>query len=255
MPGPTWAENEAAEEAFRDGIAAFQEKNYAGAVAAFKKADELSPASKKVLFAWAQASRLGGDCMSAVVLYNRLLRLAPSAKQTEVVSQALAECEETLSPEDQADIRRRLKELDMRPPREAKTNDTPSETKPKVIEKKELNVPVVVEGKPQSQGISRAPAYWLMGAGLVSTAVGVTFYSLAKSANSSSADTFQERLDAAKLADDRRLISTITLAGGGALVAAGVVWFFVARSAEEEEIPVTSWLTRESVGFAVSGRF
>jgi len=65
---------------YQQGLSAFQAKRYTRAIASFKAAYALD-ARPEILFAWAQATRLSGDCEAAVPLYRKVLADTPSAKR------------------------------------------------------------------------------------------------------------------------------------------------------------------------------
>src|SRR5262245_59688716 len=85
----------AAREQFDRGAAHFARKEDEPAIAAFRKAYEIDP-RPEILFAWAQAERLSGDCASAISLYDRFLATGPVARQATAAEENKALCSEAL---------------------------------------------------------------------------------------------------------------------------------------------------------------
>jgi tetratricopeptide (TPR) repeat protein len=70
----------AARTKYQQGLSAYQAKRYPDAIESFKAAYALD-ARPEILFAWAQAVRLSGDCDSAVPLYRKVLADTTAAKR------------------------------------------------------------------------------------------------------------------------------------------------------------------------------
>src|SRR5262249_3278052 len=85
-----------AKERYDRGVAAFQRHDYEAAVSAFRDAYELDP-RPEILFAWAQAERLGGDCPPAGIHYRKFLDRHPPPGQAKAAQGPLERCERVLA--------------------------------------------------------------------------------------------------------------------------------------------------------------
>ena len=81
----------AARERYEAGLAHYAARRFPEAIQALRAAYALEP-RREILFAEAQATRLGGDCAAAVPLYQRFLDSDPPARQLEAARIALARC-------------------------------------------------------------------------------------------------------------------------------------------------------------------
>ncbi|HEY5925026.1 MAG TPA: hypothetical protein VIV11_25265, partial [Kofleriaceae bacterium] len=79
------------------GVRAFEAKDYATASTELEAAYNLAPLSK-LLFAWAQARRLGGHCDEAIPLYRRYLATKPTDQQIEAATTGMLLCERAQAP-------------------------------------------------------------------------------------------------------------------------------------------------------------
>jgi hypothetical protein len=75
------------------GMSSYSARAFAEAAQAFHAAYALDP-RREILFAEAQATRLSGDCATAVPLYQAFLASAPPPQQIEATELALARCRE-----------------------------------------------------------------------------------------------------------------------------------------------------------------
>jgi hypothetical protein len=81
---------------YDEGLGHYAAGRYPAAVAALEAAYALDP-RREILFAQAQATRLGGDCPRAVTLYERFLATDPPARQVEATQLALNRCRQALA--------------------------------------------------------------------------------------------------------------------------------------------------------------
>lgn len=81
----------AAREQYEVGLAHYAARRFPEAIQALRAAYALEP-RREILFAEAQATRLGGDCAGAVPLYQRFLDSDPPPRQQEAARIALARC-------------------------------------------------------------------------------------------------------------------------------------------------------------------
>jgi tetratricopeptide (TPR) repeat protein len=85
----------AARELYEAGLAHYAARRFPAAIEALRAAYALEP-RREILFAEAQATRLGGDCRGAVPLYQRFLDSDPPPRQLEAARIALGRCREVL---------------------------------------------------------------------------------------------------------------------------------------------------------------
>jgi hypothetical protein len=83
---------EEARRLYDEGMAHYAARGFADAARAFHAARALAP-RREILFAEAQATRLAGDCPTAVRLYQEFLATQPSPQQVEATRLALNRCE------------------------------------------------------------------------------------------------------------------------------------------------------------------
>jgi tetratricopeptide (TPR) repeat protein len=208
----------AAKRAFDKGIAAFEKKDYPAAAAALEQAYALHP-DPEILFAWAQAARLAGDCKAAVGLYRQFLDVRPTGVQADAARLPLARCEQELGP--------------------------PVPAQP---------LPPAAEPHPVVRA-ERRPFYLdplgdaLVVGGVVLLGVGIGLHVAGSGAASDAreAPTYDDALAARDRAGTRRTWGTVTLAVGAGLLGVGVWrWISVSKSDRVTVIPteggaVVSW--------------
>ena len=196
----------AAKREFEKGIAAFEQKDYPAAAAALEKAYGLHP-DPEILFAWAQAARLAGDCKTAVGLYRQFLDVRPTGVQADAARLPLARCEQELGP------------------------PVPAEP-----------LPPAAEPSPITRSASR-PFYLdplgdgLVVGGVVLVAVGIGLHVSGSSAASDAraATTYDEALAARDRAGSRRTWGTVALAAGTGLIGVGI-WRWVSVSRRDRVV-------------------
>jgi tetratricopeptide (TPR) repeat protein len=199
------------------GLALYQAKEYANAIAAFEAGFALEP-RREFLFANAQARRLAGDCRGAVPLYQRFLEMSPPAVQASATHLGLSRCARQMAAERPA------------PP------------------------PVVVAPPPPAPP---PPPPWthdragaaLLGAGVVALGVGAGFLAASFAALPSAA-TYPDYKAARATADARHDVAVVGFVAGGALAAAGVARYAFVR---RERARAT--LTIVPGGLALEGSF
>jgi hypothetical protein len=81
---------------FQRGGAHYAARAFEAAILEFQAAYDLEP-RREYLFAWAQAERLSGDCVSALVLYDRFLATHPPGRQEGAAQENRALCVEALA--------------------------------------------------------------------------------------------------------------------------------------------------------------
>jgi hypothetical protein len=176
------------------GVAAYQRGDYAIAAHEFELAYAANP-DPKLLYAWAQAQRLGGQCDKAVELYRRYVETGPTEEQVSAATTGISLCAEQTRSKDPPPVK-----------------DEPT--------------PPIVEPKRE-----RPPWYTdKIGGGLViggvaALAVGTTFLILSSSSADAadSARTRSEFVDKLDEASSRRTIGVVGLGLGAALLAGGAI--------------------------------
>ena len=84
-----------ARERYEAGLAHYTARRFPEAIQALQAAYALEP-RREILFAQAQATRLGGDCAAATPLYQRFLDSDPPPRQVEAARIALARCRDAV---------------------------------------------------------------------------------------------------------------------------------------------------------------
>jgi hypothetical protein len=202
------------------GLALYQAKDYAGAIAALEQGFALEP-RREFLFANAQARRLAGDCRGAVPLYQRFLEMSPPPVQATATQIALGRCAQQMAVEPVAP-------------------------------------PIVVSPPPPPPPPPSPPAPWwhdrlggaLAATGVVGLGLGTGFLVAALSARGSGNEpeyaTFESKQS---LAEQRMTVAVVSLAAGGALVAGGVARYLVVRRRTRATLTVVPG------GLALGGTF
>lgn len=230
--------NQTAAELRRQGLALYEDGKYELAAARFEASYELDP-RPELLFAWAQAERLTGDCVHAAKLYERFLASGPRPKQRKAATALLALCHDTLAsesggrePPDRRDPSDDETEQDggASPPRDTMTGSAGSWTRDWI-------------------------GHGLAGGGAIAIGVGVGFILVSSSTarDAASAPSYPEygsRLDRAKL---YRALGIGGCAVGGALIATAIVHYV--RFAPADDTEITATLGDGELGLAVVGRF
>jgi tetratricopeptide (TPR) repeat protein len=90
-------EPSAAKKRYDEGLAAYAEHRFAEAIAAFAEAYALEERAE-ILFAWAQATRLAGQCDEAEALFQKFLLTHPPVAQVEAAEIAMKRCEPAKTP-------------------------------------------------------------------------------------------------------------------------------------------------------------
>jgi tetratricopeptide (TPR) repeat protein len=84
-----------AQQGFEAGLALYAAKDYQAAAARFEEAHRLDP-RRDILFAWAQAERLQGNCVAAVPLYEDFLSRRPTEVERRRAQEHLERCRQLL---------------------------------------------------------------------------------------------------------------------------------------------------------------
>jgi hypothetical protein len=187
---------------FDKALAAYAAANYRAASVEFELAYGLE-ARRELLFAWAQAERLSGDCDRAVMLYRRFLDQAPGEAEAAKAVRQIERCRGS-NPGEPAS-----------PPVATPGDDIAVDRAP----------PRLVEHAPaESHWYSDRWVDTLVAGGGAAIVAGGVFLWIAHGDDNAAdhATQYGEARRLADQADGRRLIGTITLATGGALVLGGI---------------------------------
>lgn len=209
------------------GVQAYNSADYKTAIAEFEIAYGID-ADPVILYAWAQAHRLAGNCDKALELYRRYLETKPTETQIAAAKTGMQLCV-TRAP----------------PPQTTSEPDLPRSESPQL--------------EPEQPPAARSPWYKdALGGGLViggvaSAAIGTTFLIMSnRSADAATdaptRDEFLEHLDAATR---RRRIGIVGVGLGSALVVAGVVRYITRRDEPSGRVGVTT----SGSAIVVFGRF
>lgn len=211
-------------ELYDRGVAAYQQHDYEAAVTAFHDAYELDP-RPEILFAWAQAERLGGDCAHAVIHYRKFLDGHPPAVQAKAAQGPLERCERVLATAPPPV-----------PPAEAPVEPGPAPAPPAVVLTETPPPPPKAERHFYQDGLGDV----LVGAGVAAAIAGGVLIATAGSPDDARTyDDFQMRRDTA-LSHQRW--GAIALGAGAALFVGGVTHWVI-------------WSHGDETGVAVAGRF
>ncbi|HET6281775.1 MAG TPA: hypothetical protein VFH73_12435 [Polyangia bacterium] len=74
------------------GLRFYRAKSFKAAAREFEATYKLDP-NRDVLYVWAQALRLGGDCAGAVTQYERFLAAGPPKRESELARMNMARCQ------------------------------------------------------------------------------------------------------------------------------------------------------------------
>jgi hypothetical protein len=240
-------------ERFERAVAAAGNHEYDVAIAELRAAYEIEP-RLDILFAWAQAARQGGDCVTAIRLYKEFLASDDlTAMQTKVANDNLNRCRRVLGPEAAA----------------------AAEADGHVADSGEASPPEVAGASPVVGPRSPAPppgppadrkgTPWyrdplggsLVGAGSVALGVGGAFYVLWQRSEREAEETIGFDAYRAKV-EEARFRRRIAIAGGsigGALVVAGVVRYLVRTGDAREPISASVTVDERGGALVVTGRF
>ena len=201
----------AAQALYDRALKKFESHDYAAAIGDLEEGFALDP-RRELLFAEAQAKRLGGDCRGAVVLYQRFLTTKPPPLQIDATQIALARCAQELAKKPEVVI--------MTPP------------------------PAPPPPKPAPPRWTRDP--WglaLTGTGVVALGVGLGYLLAAESArgDAENAPTYAVYASHWSTAGARLDVAIGALAIGAALTATGVARFLLVRRQARNEL-VAVWV-------------
>jgi hypothetical protein len=212
---------------FDRGIAHYAAKEYDAAAAELAQAYFIDP-KREIVFAWAQAKRLAGDCASAVPLYRKYLASDPPKKTAEKAQDHLRACEAVVAPGAETD------------PTAPEPAAQPVVAPEPVVEAAALPLPppppaVVYRDKPFYTDVLGGV---LVGAGAAGLGVGATFWVMSNQQRDAAdaAETYAEYERAVDKGKQQRTIGIVGLAAGGTLLVAGVLRYAI-HGGGKERVP------------------
>jgi hypothetical protein len=233
-----------AQARYDQAVAAYAAHDYEASIELFRAAYAIDP-QPMVLFAWAQAERLNGNCPGAIQLYRRFLEARPTGVQADAARQPLARCERSLASHTEP-VAERVPD----PPASASAPDP---------------APVPVPTPAPTPVVSSPPFYkdahgtTHVATGAVAVAIGVGFLIAAGGSDSAAAaaGTYDDFRALHDQAGTRRTVGAVALAGGLGLATAGVVRWIVHGSHTTREPAVAVGVSDRGRGWtlAVAGRF
>jgi tetratricopeptide (TPR) repeat protein len=214
------------------GASLYREGRYEEAIAAYQQGYEIEP-NAAFLYAWAQAERQGGDCPSAITLYERFLREELSPAQRAAAEQNLERCrqEPVVAPASVAPAPPPARTVEARPspaPPAAVTRPSPADPAP----------------APVSMYSPWYTDFWggaLSLSGLSAAAVGAGFYmsSLSRQdqteagAQGDFPGSYDQHEGELRRARQDRIVGVVGIGVGAALLTAGVVRYLTRAPSPE----------------------
>jgi tetratricopeptide (TPR) repeat protein len=236
LSGPALAQREPrlperAARHLKAGIEAFERRDYDRAVEEFRAAYELAPEGR-LLYSWAQAERLRGNCEEATRLYRKFLEGNTTLAQREATRAGLERCaRESAHPSPPLPSEPERDEIE---PVSAETLPPEPERPPRPAVRPRREAPAPDKEHDDGAGWYTDP----LGAALLTTgglclAIGVG-YTLAARQSRDAAETATQREEFTRLLDqanERRTIGTAGLIAGAAFTS-GAVIRYVLRARE-----------------------
>ena len=205
------------------GIAHYAAKEYAAASDELAKAYFVDP-KREIVFAWAQAKRLAGDCASAIPLYRKYLASEPPKSTAEKAKQHLNGCEALVAPGAEID-----------PTLPAPAPEPVVTPEPVVAPAEPLPAgppPVVYRDKPFYSDVLGGV---LVGSGLAGLGVGATFWVMSNKSRdeADAAESYADYERAVDKGKQQRTIGIVGLAAGGTLLLGGVLRYAIHGGGKE----------------------
>lgn len=227
---------------FEQGLRLYRAKAFRAAAGEFEVTYKLDP-NRDVLYVWAQALRLAGDCAAAVALYERFLAAGPPKRESEVARTNMARCQPAPTPgtggERSAPPASPTESAGAVPPTSPPSPTTTATNNPPPA----LSAPTV-SLPPPAAGVVVAPMSpaaeprtfssrskllnrLLLGSGTAAVAVGGAFYLSARSERDAgrAAMSYPELEQHAENARYRDRVAWGALAVGSTLIVAGIVHY------------------------------
>lgn len=218
-----------AEKHFNLALGHYEAKEFADAARELAQAHAIDPRTS-ILFAWAQAERLSGNCEKATELYHQLRRKSLPDQDRLGVLEGLERC----GAFEQAD------------------------------RKKAAAVAKAEEESERARNLAGSPWYsdWvgdtLLVSGFISLGVGASYWrvSSTEGSDAKSAFGYEEHLALETRAREHRTVSILALAAGGSLIVGSIARYIMRDDGSErvpQRAPVTTWLTKGGGGIAIGG--
>lgn len=230
-----------AEKHFNRGLKLFNDKDFAGSAEQFSRAYEIDERFD-IMFAWAQAERLAGNCTKAVELYTELRKVPDlSDDDQRALLEGLERCDAMSKPDPPPD-----KEIKPDPPPDREI--APPAPQP---------LPPPPEGSPwYKDPIGDA----LLVSGIVGVGLGGGLW-LVSSLDASAADdatTYETHVELEGRARNRRILAIVTLGASAGLLGGAVFRYLTRDDGTGDGGAGTSaglWATPDGAGVAFGGSF
>jgi tetratricopeptide (TPR) repeat protein len=224
LPGTAVAQERSADGWFLLGETRYEAGDHAGAAEAFERAYRLRP-DPKVLFAWAQAEKFGGNCDTAIPLYHAVLEAGLERHQEEAVREAMVGCEAVT---------------------------------PHLAPEARTLTPATRRSGRESPWYHDPPGAALGIGGALCLGASMLLWSSARTSESAarSAPDYESYVDLAASAQSRRIAaSAVAVAGVAAAGASALRYRRVRRNLRGLDPEVAIWSDGGGIGAAVSGSF
>ena len=247
LPSSASADGEMSADAkqhYDKGIAHYAAKEYEAAVAELRTAYFVEP-RREIVFAWAQAERLSGDCASAIPLYRKYLASNPPAATAATVKGHMDKCIAQVGPGGEA--------------------ADPTKPPPKPVAAPVAPVaPVPVDKPAPATTVTRKKPFYkdvigdsLAIAGIAGLGAGGTFFylSIRSKHDRDDATSYAEYEAAADKMVLRRQIAIGALAAGGALLTGAIIRWSLHGGGKETVPALGASVDAHGASVSVLGRF
>ena len=228
-------------------LSAYQSRDYPRAAAEFELAYAATPTTD-ILFGWAQAERLAGNCPAAIPHYRELLQHTLPPPQATAAQQSLARCEAAVA-------------AAPAPPEPAPSPppDPAANANMNANVNANVNVPATTpaaDAAPRKAWYKDVPGGLLTGGGVVLLGTSLALYVSAQSLHADASDTtnysdFQSLHDRA---DSRETTAAICAFTGAALITGGVVRYVLVRRRARRTV-LTATPTAQGAALVLAGEF
>jgi tetratricopeptide (TPR) repeat protein len=233
----------------------YQEGDYPAAIEAFKAGYAIDP-RRDFLYAWAQAERLSGDCVTATELYKRFITLSASGMQVAAAEQGLELCAREIKEQ-----RERAAQRDA----EAEAAAAAAQAEREAEDRARAEAQAQAEARAEAER-DRARRFYrdplggaLLGGGLALGLTGGALLTAAHIKQSQLLDAPTYGDFAANYDDVVGGARSLRIAGGAllgpcvALIAGGVARWMIVRSGRGAK--GSAWISPQPAGVTVGGRF
>ena len=222
-----------------EALRLYGEKNFAAAAAAIEAAFALQPRSD-LLYMWAQARRLAGDCVGAIEIYRRFLASAPAESEADKARKNIARCAELSKPPAERADEKAIPTAGPSgtaavgpssvPGGESGGHQSVPQASPRIVASQGvLPPPRVVEVAPSRPWFADKGAHVLALGGLVAGAGATGFYLSARSAkdDAAGAGTYSEAVSGGNRISERQTVAVLATGVAAGLLIAAIIKYAV----------------------------